>query len=55
MKFQLSILKNFIENIPDVIKRITYINSLQYASNVDQKEYIKECTKYTNILEKNLN
>ena len=48
--------KELYRKLPDAINgRITYINSLQYASNVDQKEYIKECTKYTNILERTLN
>ena len=45
--------KELYRKLPDSINgRITYINSLQYACSVDQKEYIKECTKYTNVLEK---
>ena len=48
--------KELYRKLPDSINgRITYINSLQYACSVDQKEYIKECTKYTNVLEKTLN
>ena len=45
--------KELYKREPEAIKgRTTYINSLQYASNIDQKEYFHECTKYANALEK---
>lgn len=48
--------KDFYKKVPDSTRgRITYITSLQYASNVTQKEYVNECTKYTKLLEKSLN
>ncbi len=48
--------KELYKKEPDAIRgRITYINSLQYASRIDQKEYFYECTKYANTLEKALN
>ena len=48
--------KELYKKLPDAIKgRTTYINSLQYASSIDQKEYFDECTKYAKTLEKDLN
>ncbi len=48
--------KELYKKEPEAIKgRTTYINSLQYASSIDQKEYFIECTKYANTLEKSIN
>ncbi len=48
--------KELYKKEPEAIKgRTTYINSLQYASSIDQKEYFHECKKYANTLEKAIN
>ena len=48
--------KDLYKKVPETTRgRITYLTSLQYASNVNQQEYVNECTKYTKLLEKSLN
>ncbi len=48
--------KELYNKEPEAIKgRTTYINSLQYASSIDQKEYFHECAKYARTLEKAIN
>ena len=48
--------KVLYEKFPEILEgSIPFINSLQYASNVSQKQYINECSKYAKKLEKNIN
>ena len=48
--------KDLYKKFPKTITgRIPFINSLQYTSNVSQKEYFNECLKYTKLLEENIN
>ena len=48
--------KDLYQNLPKFINgRIPFLNSLLYSSNIDQKEYFDECTKYAKLLESKLN
>ncbi len=48
--------KHLYQNLPENMNgRIPFLNSLLYASNIDQKEYFDQCTKYTKLLESKLN
>ncbi len=47
--------KTLYNKVPDMITgRITFITSLLYTSGITQKEYMNECLKYTEIIEKKL-
>ena len=52
IKYFKDLYKKFPEHLGG---RITFITSLQYASNVNQKEYLNECVNYAGLLEKHLN